>query len=76
MVEGEQPQVVLWPLLRTWTLAAGHLPEDHPALVVWKNACQQLELLGEEFQGRVNALDAFLDMVEETLEAWGRENGV
>ena len=76
MVEGDQPQAVLWPLLRTWTLVAGHLTAGQPAMLAWENACRQLELLGAGFEGRLNALDAFLDMVEETLEAWGRENGV
>lgn len=75
LLKGDQPYAVLWPMLRTWTLAAGLLPggSGSPA---WREACTQLELLGEAFEERVSALDAYLDMVEETLDKWGRENGV
>jgi hypothetical protein len=75
MVAGEQATAVLWPLLRTWTLAAGLLPAQSPALRDWHTASQQLGLLGEGFAERVQALDAFLDLVEDTLERWSREAG-
>ena len=32
-------------------------------------------MLGAGFKGRVAALDAYLDMVEETLDEWGRSSG-
>jgi hypothetical protein len=76
MLAGERPLAVLWPLLRTWTLAAALLPSDSPERASWASSFTGLGLLGEAFGVRVNALDAYLDLVEETLEAWGRQNGV
>ncbi len=76
MVSGLHPETALWPLLRTWTMAAGLLPDDSPHVKAWSQAMGQLGLLGEAYDERVEALDAYLDLVDETLEAWGRANGV
>lgn len=76
MLKGESPQAVLWPLLRTWTQAAGVLPDDHPQWLAWQQSVSGLGLEGDGFAERVQALDVYLDMVEETLDAWGRANGV
>ena len=76
MLEGERPQTILWPLLRTWTQAVALLPPGHALLDVWQAACRELGLLDEAFTERVAALDAFLDMVDETLDEWTRANGV
>jgi hypothetical protein len=75
MIAGEKPAAVLWPLLRTWTLAAGLLPTVAPVQSDWRKVCQHLGLLGEGFVERVEALDAFLDLVEDTLERWAHEFG-
>lgn len=70
-----QPQNILWPLLRTWTLAAQSLPEGDPAIQGWRDACHHLGLLGPDFAERITALDAYLEQVEETIDAWAQENG-
>lgn len=75
LLDGAQPMAALWPLLRTWTLAAGRLAPDDPARQAWQSAGEQLGLLGAGFAERVEALDAFLDGVDETLERWGQERG-
>ena len=72
----ESPTAALWLLLRTWTLAASHLPADSPALPKWLSACQFLGLGSAGFSGRLHALDHYLDQVEETLDIWGNANGV
>jgi hypothetical protein len=76
MLEGEQPQAVIWPLLRTWTQAVSLLPPEHPLLNAWRAACQELGLLQDAFAERLAALDAYLDLVDETQEGWARANGV
>jgi hypothetical protein len=76
LLESEQPQTVLWPLLRTWTTAVTLLPPEHSLIDAWKAVCRELGLLDEAFIERVEALDAFLDVVDETLDSWGRANGV
>ena len=75
MLSGPQPQVVLWPLLRTWTLAVSELPDSSVAGEAWQAALQYLGLFGEAFNERIDALDAYLDLVEEIIENWAQENG-
>ena len=69
-LEGERPQDALWPLLRTWTLAVMQLPSNARDIQTWTEACEQLGLTGEGFTQRFEALDAFLEMVEEYFEEW------
>ena len=73
ILDGDQPLAVLWPLLQTWTRAAEVLATEDDAQGAWREACLQLGLLGRGFAERVEALDAYLDMVEETLDEWGRK---
>jgi len=75
MLAGETPTDVLWPLLHTWTIAAAILPEASPGRLGWTNACQSLGLLGDGFTERVQALDSFLDIVEEAIEQWSVQAG-
>jgi len=65
----------LWPLWSTWTHAICSLPNDTPHQTAWQRAGEQLGLLGAAFNEKITALDAYLDLVEETLETWARENG-
>ena len=76
ILESEQPGAVLWPLLRTWTMAANTLPQDAAVLDGWRDALGQLGFLGDGFGKRIQALDAYLDQVEETLDDWARAQGV
>ena len=70
LLDGEQPHAVLWPLLRTWSQAALLLVPEGAALDAWREAFLQLGYLETGFAERVEALDAYLDMVEETLDDW------
>jgi len=72
---GPQPETALWLLLRTWTIAAGLWPADSHERRAWHQACDQLDLVGPSFAERIQALDAYLDGIEETLDAWARLNG-
>ena len=76
MLESELPETMLWPLLRTWTLAAKNLPENAPEVMEWRSALAKLRLLGEDFKDRLAGLDAYLDLIEDTIESWARKNGV
>lgn len=73
LLAGDQPSAALWPLWHNWTLAVQGLGEA--GREKWQQAGNVLGLLGDAFSERVAALDAFLDLVDETLETWGRENG-
>jgi hypothetical protein len=74
-LQDEQPELALWPLLRSWTVLAALLPGDSPACQVWQSAVEFLGVYGADFGSRLAALDAYLDLVEETLETWELENG-
>lgn len=74
-LDGAEPLSALWLLLRTWTDAALLLPESTSSLHDWQAAFQALGMLGDGFSERVEALDAFLDTVEEALDAWAQANG-
>ena len=75
ILDGSSPHDVLWPLWRTWTHAICSLPGDAPYQAAWQKAGEQLGLLGDRFLEKITGLDAYLDMVDETLETWAKENG-
>jgi hypothetical protein len=71
-----QPENLLWPFLHTWTLAVNQLDQDSAHCQKWEQAFVQLELAGPAFAERLAALHAYLEMVEEILADWARQNGV
>lgn len=75
LLESEHPVQCLWPLWLTWTRIIAALPADSPHRNAWQAAGETLGLLGDAFAKRVAALDAYLDQIEEILEAWARANG-
>lgn len=75
MLAGPDAMQSIWVLLTTWTISISLLSENTPVYQTWDAACRQLGLLDEAFSLRVEALDAYLDMVEETLDDWARQNG-
>jgi hypothetical protein len=74
MLEGEDPTVMLWPLLSTWTRAAVALPESE--LGAWQTTCDTLGLTGKRFSERVEGLDHFLDELDILLEEYAQANGL
>ena len=51
------------------------LGESDPWLQGWRDLCGQLGLLGADFAERVQALDVYLEQVEDTVAVWGQEEG-
>ncbi len=76
LLASKKPKEVIWPLHQTWSQIASCLPQGDAALVKWQAACEQLGLLGSDFQERVDALDLFLEQVEEKIESWALKHGV
>jgi len=74
MLGGEDPTVMLWPLLSTWTRAAVVLPESK--LGAWQAACDTLGLTGKRLIERVEGLDHFLDELDILLEEYAQANGL
>ena len=75
MLDSQSHHDVLWPLWHTWTHILCALPAETPHRAAWQKAGEQLGLLGAAFDDKIEALDAYLDQVEELLETWARENG-
>ncbi|MDX9865044.1 MAG: hypothetical protein RBT34_09585 [Anaerolineaceae bacterium] len=72
----ENPAAALWPFLQTWSRMRGLLHPSAPALQAWDKIAETLALTPAHMEDRLNALDAYLDMVEETLDAWQENQGL
>ncbi|HAY85011.1 MAG TPA: hypothetical protein DCY42_08840 [Chloroflexi bacterium] len=72
MLGSDQPETALWPLLHTWTLMAQTMPSQSEA---WQTVCQQIGLMGDDFEERLEGLDGFLDRVEVLVEEWEPDGG-
>lgn len=75
-LEGEMPAAAFWPLLHTWALSiqGGMTPPEGEA--AWQGFLGQIGLDSAGAGERVEALDAFLDTVEETFERVSVESGL
>jgi hypothetical protein len=71
----ERPAAALWIMLRTWTTAAAVLPKAEAPYKQWQAFIRALGLDGHALPERIEALDALLDNVESTIDAWGGSNG-
>ena len=76
ILAGEQPGATLWPLLNTWTLMAKSAPENSTIQDSWHDVFETAGLLGEGFGEKIEALDAFLDQTEESVDNWARRQGI
>lgn len=75
LLESKQPEAALWPILFTWMRAAGSVTDRQIFSDFWQ-ATDQLGFGEAELERHIQALDAYLDLVEETLESWGQARGV
>jgi hypothetical protein len=76
ILSSPEPMACLWPLLITWNRAISIHPDDSPHRKSWEEAAENLGLVREGLQERLNALDAFLDNVEEITDEWARGYGI
>jgi len=74
MLGSEDPTVMLWPLLNTWTHAAVALPEE--AIGAWQTARTKVGLAGNGFVERVEGLDHYLDELDILLDEIAEANGL
>jgi hypothetical protein len=76
----EQPNAAFWILARTWAQAAAHLPPDSPHRAAFQQVCDSSGLSAltdlSQIDPRLEALDHFLDSIEEVLDRWAQQNGV
>lgn len=75
-LESDLPTAATWPLLQTWALAAKSNAFKSDQTQVWAAVCAEMGLSAEALPERLQALDTFLDRLEEILEQIALENGV
>ena len=75
-LESDLPTAALWPMLYTWALISENGTFDSDQTKAWAAACAEMGLGTEALPERLQALDAFLDRLEEILEQIAVENGV
>jgi predicted nucleotidyltransferase len=75
-LESDLPTAALWPMLYTWALVSENGTFDADQTKAWGGVCAEMGLSAEALPERLQALDAFLDRLEEILEQIAVENGV
>ncbi len=75
MLDADTQLTALWPMLWTWTRLADLNSAASNSIEAWRSALSELGLQGTELHSRVDALDAYLDNIEEAIEEWNRRSG-
>lgn len=76
LIEQNRPETILWPLLHTLGQSLEILDDGSDAQKTAWNILAAAGLQGASLKERLLALDAYLDLVEETLEEWAQARGV
>jgi hypothetical protein len=76
LLDTDTPMAALWPLLWSWTRLSEINNSESGSIESWRTALTTLGLQGTELQTRIDALDAFLDNIEEAIEEWGHRTGM
>jgi len=69
-------QAAFWILLRTWSIMAATLPENGASQHGYKDILSLMQLSEDHFDSRLDALDAFLDVIEEAIDNWQSSAGL
>lgn len=64
-----------YPLFATWCKTAGSMPATSPEYLAWLKAEKEIGLSKETLPEKIAALDAYLDHVEEVVDAWDENAG-
>jgi hypothetical protein len=75
-LESDLPTAALWPMLYTWALISENRTFDSDQIKAWNGVCTEMGLSADVLPERLQALDAFMDRLEEILEQIAVENGV
>jgi hypothetical protein len=73
---GEMPAAAFWPLLSTWALCINSGMSPTVAGAAWDQLISQIGLDANGVEARLEALDHFLDTLEETFEQVASESGL
>jgi hypothetical protein len=70
MLNSERPTDGLWLLLNTWNKSIAAI-DDHQPHTEWEKVVNQLD-----FAQRFKGLPGLIDVIEDTVTSWGKQNGV
>ncbi len=74
-LEDEEVQAAAYPMLYTWAKAVSYLYATSPEYIAWLDTMKDLGLGKDQLPEKLQALDAYLDHVEEVLEDWANKSG-
>ena len=72
----DYPQAAAWLLLQTWAQSMCVVGGYHHTAGAWEAAANSLMLGAADTDRLVEALDAYLDLVEETIDEWCSRQGL
>ena len=64
-----------YPLFYTWAKAVSYLYATSPEYISWYDTLKELGLGKDALPEKIQALDTYLDHVEEVLEKWAEKSG-
>lgn len=76
VLSSDNPQAAMWVLLWVWSRMVELLPMRSVEYKEWHEFCAQANLDRSHFQERLAALDAYLEVVEDTLDEYAQLNGL
>jgi hypothetical protein len=62
--------------MNCWTRSAAVLEPGSISLEAWKRGCEEFLQVSGSFSPVMDKLDALLDTIEETLDAFASDNGL
>jgi hypothetical protein len=74
--KNENPSAALWPLITTWAQADALTALDIDEAGAWREVCRRCGLDKDGMPAHLQALDHFLDVVEEEIEKIAGTNGL
>lgn len=76
MAESGNYEAALWPLLTTWSDVRAALPDPEEQSKPWMDCLQTLHLVEANQTEKTEALDSFLDTIEQVIEEWVEIYGI
>ena len=76
MNESGEFEAALWPLLETWLLVRKVTPKPKDGLEPWLDCLKTLQLSEEHQAQKIEALDSYLDTIEQIIEEWAELYGI
>jgi hypothetical protein len=74
-VQSGDAKTALWPMLRVWLDIQILTKKTSPASQDWEACLSELRLTEDDTSQKIDFLDAFLDRMEVTIEAWSNKYG-